>query len=57
MARYFICDQMVPFLVIRDLLKSQEDVKTLTENITTKTLVVWGEHDKVSTQRLCTCII
>ena len=44
---------MVTFLVIRDLLKSQEDVKTLTENITAKTLVVWGEHDKV---RLCICV-
>ncbi|KAL5456948.1 hypothetical protein EMCRGX_G034177 [Ephydatia muelleri] len=33
--------------IIRDLLKSQEDVKTLTENITAKTLVVWGEHDKI----------
>ena len=52
------CSMMVSylFLVIHDLVHDdQEDVKTAIENIKAKTLVVWGEHDKVC-ECVCMCV-
>ena len=39
--------KVVLFIVIRDLVSDNEDVKAVIENITVKTLILWGEHDKV----------
>lgn len=33
--------------ILQDLVSGQEDLKGLIGNITTRTLIVWGEHDKI----------